>query len=64
MVEKSNHDLVRIQLGINPHCFDWTLHGGVGLAAPQVGVLRRAVLVLETNVEEDEDERGKPTHPP
>ena len=30
--------------------------GGVGLAAPQVGVLRRAVLVLETNVAEDEDE--------
>ena len=30
--------------------------GGVGLAAPQVGVLRRAVLVLETNVEEDEEE--------
>lgn len=29
---------------------------GVGLAAPQVGVLRRAVLVIETNVEEDEDE--------
>lgn len=29
---------------------------GVGLAAPQVGVLRRAVLVLETNVENDEDE--------
>ncbi len=29
---------------------------GVGLAAPQVGVLRRAVLVLETNVEEDEDD--------
>ena len=29
---------------------------GVGLAAPQVGVLRRAVLVLETNVPEDEDE--------
>ena len=29
---------------------------GVGLAAPQVGVLRRVVLVLETNVEEDEDE--------
>ncbi len=25
---------------------------GVGLAAPQVGVLRRAVVVLETNVEE------------
>lgn len=29
---------------------------GVGLAAPQVGVLRRAVIVLETNVAEDEDE--------
>ena len=30
--------------------------GGVGLAAPQVGVLRRVVVVLETNVDEDEDE--------
>ena len=29
---------------------------GVGLAAPQVGVLRRVVLVIETNVAEDEDE--------
>ena len=29
---------------------------GVGLAAPQVGILRRAVLVIETNVPEDEDE--------
>ena len=29
---------------------------GVGLAAPQVGVLRRAVLVLESNVGEDEEE--------
>ena len=29
---------------------------GVGLAAPQVGVLRRAVLVIETNVEEGEEE--------
>jgi len=29
---------------------------GVGLAAPQVGVLRRVVLVLETNVAEDEEE--------
>ena len=28
---------------------------GVGLAAPQVGVLRRAVLVMETNVPEGED---------
>ncbi len=31
--------------------------GGVGLAAPQVGVLRRAVLVIETNVPEGEEER-------
>ena len=29
---------------------------GVGLAAPQVGILRRLAIVLETNVEEDEDE--------
>ena len=29
---------------------------GVGLAAPQVGILRRAVLVLETNVPEGEEE--------
>jgi len=29
---------------------------GVGLAAPQVGILRRAVLVLETNHEEDEED--------
>ncbi|MCC8356737.1 MAG: peptide deformylase [Oscillospiraceae bacterium] len=30
---------------------------GVGLAAPQVGILRRAVLVLETNVPEGESEK-------
>ncbi|MEG0777644.1 MAG: peptide deformylase [Oscillospiraceae bacterium] len=29
---------------------------GVGLASPQVGILRRAVVVLETNVCEDEEE--------
>ena len=29
---------------------------GVGLAAPQVGVIRRAVLVLETNVAEGEED--------
>lgn len=29
---------------------------GLGLAAPQVGMLRRAVLVLETNHPEDEDD--------
>ena len=30
---------------------------GVGLAAPQVGILRRAVLVLETNVPKGEEEK-------
>ena len=30
---------------------------GVGLAAPQVGILRRAVVVLETNVPEGEPEQ-------
>ena len=30
---------------------------GVGLAAPQVGVLRRAVIVLETNVPEGQEEK-------
>ena len=29
---------------------------GIGLAAPQVGVLRRAVIVLETNVPDEKDE--------
>ena len=29
---------------------------GVGLAAPQVGIMRRLALVLETHVGEDEDE--------
>ena len=29
---------------------------GVGLAAPQVGILRRACIVMETNVPEGEDE--------
>ena len=33
-----------------------TKANGVGLAAPQVGILRRAVLVLETNVPEGEAE--------
>ena len=32
------------------------LADGVGLAAPQVGILRRAVLVIETNVDEGEEE--------
>ena len=33
-----------------------TYANGVGLAAPQVGILRRAAIVLETNVENEEDE--------
>ena len=33
-----------------------TAENGVGLAAPQVGVLRRAVLVLETNVPDGEED--------
>ncbi|MGI5984246.1 MAG: peptide deformylase [Clostridiales bacterium] len=31
--------------------------GGVGLAAPQVGVLRRVVLVIETNVPDGKEEQ-------
>ena len=31
-------------------------HNGVGLAAPQVGILRRCCVVLETNVDEGESE--------
>ena len=34
------------------------LADGVGLAAPQVGVLRRAVVVIETNHPEDEEDRS------
>ena len=33
-----------------------TADEGVGIAAPQVGVLRRAVIVLETNVPDEKDE--------
>ena len=35
VVEKSNHDLVRVQLGINPHCFDWTLRSGESFETPE-----------------------------
>ena len=35
LVEKSNHDLVRVQLGINPHCFDWMLRPGESFEAPE-----------------------------
>lgn len=36
VVERSNHDLVRVQLGINPHCFDWTLSSGESFETPEV----------------------------
>lgn len=34
-VELSNHDLVRVQLGINPHCFEWTLNQGEQFETPE-----------------------------
>ena len=33
-----------------------TYASGVGLAAPQVGILRRVAVILETNVDDEEDE--------
>lgn len=35
VAERSNHDLVRIQLGINPHCFDWTVRPRERFEAPE-----------------------------
>ena len=35
LIEKSNHDLVRVQLGINPHCFEWELREGESFEAPE-----------------------------
>ncbi len=35
LVERSNHDLVRVQLGINPHCFEWILRPGESFEAPE-----------------------------
>lgn len=34
-VELSNHQLVRVQLGINPHCFEWTLNEGERFQTPE-----------------------------
>lgn len=34
-VELSNHDLVRVGLGINPHCFEWTLAQGERFETPE-----------------------------
>mgnify|MGYP002518161109 FL=1 len=35
VVERSNHDLVRVQLGINPHCFDWIVRPGESFETPE-----------------------------
>lgn len=34
-VEKSNADIVRVRLGINPHCFEWVLRNGESFEAPE-----------------------------
>jgi alpha-galactosidase len=34
-VELANHDLVRVQTGINPHCFEWTLGKGEQFETPE-----------------------------
>ena len=34
-VELANHDLVRVQTGINPHCFEWTLGKGERFETPE-----------------------------
>lgn len=34
-VELSPHDLVRAQLGVSPHCFEWTLASGESFQTPQ-----------------------------
>lgn len=34
-VELSNHDIVRIALGINPHCFEWILKKGESFETPE-----------------------------
>lgn len=34
-VELSNHQLTRVQLGINPHCFEWLLNEGESFFTPE-----------------------------
>ncbi|MBE3102131.1 MAG: alpha-galactosidase [Firmicutes bacterium] len=34
-VELSNHQITRVQLGINPHCFEWTLQEGEHFETPE-----------------------------
>ncbi len=35
VVERSNQDLIRVQMGINPHCFEWTLGKGESFETPE-----------------------------
>ena len=35
LVEKSGGDIVRVQLGINPHCFEWKLFPGESFETPE-----------------------------
>ncbi len=35
LAELSSYDLLRVQLGINPHCFDWTLSAGDRFETPE-----------------------------
>jgi len=35
VVERSNHDLVRVGIGINDHCFSWRLAPGESFATPE-----------------------------
>ena len=35
VAELSNHDLLRIQIGINPHCFEWELNQGESFESPE-----------------------------
>ena len=34
-VELSNHDIVRVMQGINPHCFEWTVQKGESFCTPE-----------------------------
>jgi len=34
-IEVSNHDIVRVQSGINPYCFEWTLAGDERFETPE-----------------------------
>lgn len=35
LCEKSNCDLLRVQIGINPHCFEWNLTSGESFETPE-----------------------------